>query len=430
MRHRAGLKVRYEIVVDGPGVDADLGAADRAWDDWPAGGGTVQHVEGAVDAAIVALGTHVAAGRVEAQVLVEAVVEQVTDRGLGAVGTLDVAIAVVEIDRQATEYAVAEVAREHRADRREAAVEARERVALVVADDGQLRVGVGSPGQARIDEETLDLRRHCWPIALPAQAHHPVGKLIGHAAAAVADRTADVEAAAHLAEAAALHKNLVVADELGHLGDEVDDAARTRLPVEHRGRPLNDVDALQPIGIDSRGSVAAARQWQAVKKDRCREPADIELLQAGRAGAAALLRGDTRGVTQRLVDRQRVLVLDLLAADDRDRLSRLQDRCVGLSRDGATTGDVAWNRAESASRTVERAAKRRGASLAGHAQFGQLNFGRRHGLCPARARQNEAAGRGQESCIESTTPRPRCSGLGNIVLNVVHLICSRRSTQF
>src|ERR1700712_4518647 len=104
----------------------------------------------------------------EAQIVVEAVVEQVADRALRPVRALEVAVAIVEIDRQAADDAVAEVPREDGADRREAAVEARERIALIVADDGELGVRGWSPGQARVDEGTLHPRRLGRAVGVPA----------------------------------------------------------------------------------------------------------------------------------------------------------------------------------------------------------------------------------------------------------------------
>jgi hypothetical protein len=92
--------------------------------------------------------------------------------------------------------------------------------------------------------------------AVPAEPDDPVGELVGEARDVGFDRPADIEAAAHLAEAAALDEDLAVPDELRHLRDEVDEAARAGLPVEDRGRPLDDVDPLQAVGIDAGEGVA------------------------------------------------------------------------------------------------------------------------------------------------------------------------------
>jgi hypothetical protein len=67
------------------------------------------------------------------------------------------------------------------------------------------------------------------------------------------------------------------------------------------------IQSFQPVGLDRGVGVAPADQRHAVEEDRRVEAADQELLQPGRAGAAALLGGDARGVAQRLVDAERVL---------------------------------------------------------------------------------------------------------------------------
>ena len=167
----------------------------------------------------------------------------------------------------------------------------------------------------------------------------PVQELPG-----LVQRAAEIAGAAYVAEGAAFEGQHVDGIRHRQLRGEVDDAARARLAIQHRGRSLQYVDALEQVGIDLLGGVeGAVEQLELVEElvdavDRV-EAAYADLVVARRE--AAILAGDARGVAQRLAKRARVLLVELCAGHHRDRLGRVDQRRVGL---GGGVG-ILWHEA-------------------------------------------------------------------------------------
>ncbi len=95
------------------------------------------------------------------------------------------------------------------------------------------------------------------PLAVPVQR---AGDIAGHHLAVVIAR---------------FHQHLAPELFLGTLGDQVDDATGGTLPVEHGGRPFEDLHPLEGVLIGPGAGVAAEGGLQAVDEDRRCHPADL-----------------------------------------------------------------------------------------------------------------------------------------------------------
>ena len=115
-----------------------------------------------------------------------------------------------------------------------------------------------------------------------------------------------------------------------HLARQRNETARTRLAVQHRRRPLDDLDPVEPRHVDLRRQIAgAALQLQAVEELRRIEPAQLELVV--HLGARPALFGRHAGdEAERLVEVLQAQSGDVVGGDDADRLRRLGERGVGL----------------------------------------------------------------------------------------------------
>ena len=124
-------------------------------------------------------------------------------------------------------------------------------------------------------------------------------------------------------------------DRVGHrqLRGEVDHAAGTGLAIQHRGRSLQHVDALEQVRVDLLGRVeGAVEQLELVEElvdavDGV-EAANADLVVARRE--ASVLAGDARCVAQCFPERAGILLVKLCACHHRDRLRRVDQRGVGL----------------------------------------------------------------------------------------------------
>ena len=127
---------------------------------------------------------------------------------------------------------------------------------------------------------------------------------------------------------------LEIADRLRrrHLADSIDDATRAGAAIKHRRRSPQHLDAFEIERLQFPARIGSVEQLQPIQ-----EQTDIVGLEAtdqepvvagvGPKGAAA----DARSVAQGLVELAGLLVTDLLAADDGDRLWNLDQRGVGLA---------------------------------------------------------------------------------------------------
>ena len=137
--------------------------------------------------------------------------------------------------------------------------------------------------------------------------------------------------------ASALDPGLVVGRGAGRPADLIDQAARAGLAVEDGGRPLQDVDAIEQEGIDRRQREGLAPgQLQPIEEiddpGRGAEAAEAAQEEAV-VSAGGVGRGQHAGrIVERILDALRVLVVELLARDRRDRLRGFEDGRVGLGR--------------------------------------------------------------------------------------------------
>ena len=133
------------------------------------------------------------------------------------------------------------------------------------------------------------------------------------------------------------------------LGHHIDHASGLILPVEHRGRPFKNFDALQGIGVDL---------WRAAQTPGRRQISAIEIKQGRGKAAAGDFIGDgvavgvaigaqARGVTQGLGQIAGALDLHLIRRHHVDGLRDLQNRCIGFSGRGRSGGNKTVNRSAS-----------------------------------------------------------------------------------
>ncbi|MCY1286410.1 hypothetical protein D9M70_353790 [compost metagenome] len=127
------------------------------------------------------------------------------------------------------------------------------------------------------------------------------------------------------------------------LAHPVDDATGVAHAEQARRRAAHHFDALQRVGFAAEEAVAVAQLLEAVAVVAGGlgvEAADVQPVVALRIGAVGL-HPHTGHVAQRLADGLRVLRVQLLAGDHRDRLRNLDQRGAGLGAAAAGARHVA-----------------------------------------------------------------------------------------
>jgi hypothetical protein len=217
-------------------------------------------------------------------------------------------------------------------------------VALVVGEDRDGGVIVRLERDGGRDEDAVVLGEVDLGFAV---AHH-AGQAPQHGAVLVGG-TAHVELALIAVEAAARDRDL--AELLGRrqLGHVVEDAAGAAAAIHRRGWALENLETLGAIGIEAvEVHVIAGGNPQTVDIEARHggvEAADLEGAEA-RVRAAVDVAADAGGVAQRLADRDRALVPDLVGRDDGDGLRGFDQRRIRLGRGAAA------RRNETAHRTI------------------------------------------------------------------------------
>ena len=258
--------------------------------------------------------------------------------------------AVIGVDpRLAEEQVAADLAvdRGHQgADARQALGLGHIVVFLVLGEQGQAGVVIRPPGQAGGDELAFLLDVIDRRAAVVGQGGQAIEEL-----PLFVQGPAQVQGQAFVVIAAAFQYHLMQRRGGGALADHVDDTARLVLPVQHRRRALEHLDALQGIGLDLQGAAGAAAaigQVQAVQVQRGgREAARGRLIKnlhpVGETAA-----GHAWGVAQGFGDSLGAAGLDLGGGDHVDRLRDFHQRRVGLTAGGAALGDDTGHRAPGA----------------------------------------------------------------------------------
>ena len=330
MFDRARGQLRFQLRVGGDAVAfahalhraaADRLARNAARDRVRAGGERVprQH-----DDAIDGVEMRVAAVVAQGDRIVELMREEGADQILVAVERVPARFAQIGVIGD-----IAAIALVERAERGQELEGRSALIALILAQDRPAGAVGRLPGDAGRNIAPADLHIFHLRVAIARQAHQP-GREGG------ADRAADVG------------RRLIIpvvevgrADPLQHeiglefvgrtLGDDVDDAARRGLAIERARGTLQHLNLLQRIGIEARPRPLTARgQAQAVDEIIVgRKAAGAEAAHRHFIDAAVDAEGfglDASGIGQRIGDAGRGAQLDFLAADDRDRLRRFDDR--------------------------------------------------------------------------------------------------------
>ncbi|CAJ0716807.1 hypothetical protein LMG8323_03367 [Ralstonia mannitolilytica] len=329
MPDRAGREFAFELIVDGIGVRRLLGAGVVARQ--LVGAGPAE----AIDLAQARVAEHITEVLAHRPLVIERVLELIADHALGAAELLDRRVAIEEVPRDE-----AAVAREDTAFRRHAAVVAAFRVMLQVGLQQQVRVGREVDCQRRRNGEALlahvlELRVHAARYACHTKGHHAV----------LVDGAGDVERAFEAIPVAHRDFHLVIRLKQRLLAGQRHHPARRRAAIENRARPFEHIDALQKIRIDLERAIAAlvAHQAQAVEQG----VVDAAVIEAAQRHVVVTVgcphqgRERTRRVVQRLRQAARLLVIQLLLRDHRNRLRRLDDGRVGLGAGRALFGNEA-----------------------------------------------------------------------------------------
>ena len=202
---------------------------------------------------------------------------------------------------------------------------------LEVGQEGDAGGIVRTPGQRGRDEVAAvpDM------VDLGAGVQRQPGHAIEQGARLI-DRAGQVGTPLDPTVAAGLDRQLTRSDIERPLADEIDEATGHVLPVQHRRRPTQDLDAIKAVGVHlGRQQGIAAIGGEPVDEGHgIREAADqigIDPL----VGAAIFFWIDARHVAQRLPHALRALRVDLAGGDDRDGLRRLDQRGRGLGADTA-----------------------------------------------------------------------------------------------
>lgn len=228
---------------------------------------------------------------------------------------------------------------------RYAAVVAPVGIVLQVALQGQGGVVAEVDGQGRGDGVALLLD----VIELGVRALAETDQAVGDALLLV-ERPAEIEAHLLLAHVADAAGDLAVVLVQRLLAGQRHQAARQATAVEHRGRPLEHIDAFEEVRVDLHRAegTAVAHGLEAVEVDVVHavvgEAAHHHVVVA--VGGADLAGEDAGGIAHRLLHGLGGGVVDLLAGDHRDGLAGFQQRLAGLGGDLAMGGQVAIGAAQ------------------------------------------------------------------------------------
>ena len=229
------------------------------------------------------------------------------------------ALGVVAIARFADEAAGRQRTVDVRQDGALPREELRGAAGLVLLPQGLQRQrgrGAGAPGERRHDERAvvryvIDLR-----VGLSLKRHQAVRPF-----AVGGQRAGEIGLQLLAAEGAELHAHFAVRLLLRQLADHVDHAARGTRAEQHAGRAAQHFEALQRVGVGTRGGgvPAGGIGLQAVEVD-------------GRIAAAhrEAVGADACGVGERVLQAGGALVDDLVARDHGHGLGRFGQRGVGF----------------------------------------------------------------------------------------------------
>ncbi len=277
----------------------------------------------------------------EAQVLgkrqriAEVMLEAVADRRLFAPRLVEAGFADVEVVRH-----VARAGREQRAGTRQEVTRSGFRIVLVAGQQRKAGIFVRQPGEGRGDGH---------PLLLAVFDKLMFGS--GDTVQAIEQGVVVIELAAKIKRR---FRQMAVAGAEFHLVNALGGralaghhhhAAGADLAVQHAGRAVHHLHALQQPGIDLPGAAILAREAkvQAVEQlGRITEAAADHFVIA--VGVAAVGGDHPAGVVQCVGDRRRLLVVHLLARDHRDGLRRLTQSGGGLGASGALFSDDPFGR--------------------------------------------------------------------------------------
>ncbi|MDT4826320.1 hypothetical protein FQZ97_596290 [compost metagenome] len=331
---RAGLEIGLQVVVDGELADVLVGDLRRA------GHGALVVDDRDRDHALqFQVGFGVAQVLAELPDVVEAVLEGIAERVIGAVVVVEIRVAEVFVVRDLAGRPVdgGALVRQERT--------APGVVAGELAEEGQLGVVVEVPGQARRDVVALVVDVIDRLVAVAHHATDAVEEL-----ALVVDLAGAVEVDLPVVVVAVLQLHCVAGLGRGAQADQVEQAAGRGLAVDRRGRAAQHGDAFEVPGFGLGVGEVALGQWQAVEELGRGEAARADPL---RARVAAVGAGYGAGhVAHGIVETQHGAVLHLLAGGYRDRAWGFQDRRVGLAGAGRAGGDIAVRRSPGAFRIL------------------------------------------------------------------------------
>jgi len=195
----------------------------------------------------------------------------------------------------------------------------------VVQEKGDGRVGSELEGQGGREVRPLLVHEVDEVVPVQVEADRAHGdRLVG------IERAAEVERSLVEVVAADGEAQVVMGLEARALGDEVDDAARRDLAVQHRGRPLQDLDPLHPeeLLVDPEARIGA----EAVQEDGVagEESTDREPVEA----APAVLVEHARHPVERLGEGQQLLRVELLSVENVHGRRHLEERGLRLRAGG------------------------------------------------------------------------------------------------
>lgn len=217
-------------------------------------------------------------------------------------------------------------------------------VPLVVGQDGERGLFIRLPLERRRDEDAIVAGIVGFELAVANQTGQPVGPHAG-----MVDRAANIQPGLDRVEAA-IAEEAVIDRLVGRpLSDGIDHAASLVLAVEHRGRSLQHLDPLQPVGLDLETGEVDHFLWQPVAIDR--RGAEVETTDQALVEAIVdtpWRSGDAGKIGQGVLKLPRLAVVELLAGHHRNRARNFLQRRVGLRAGGGVPGDVAVIRSDRA----------------------------------------------------------------------------------
>ncbi|MNV45682.1 hypothetical protein D3C71_1374880 [compost metagenome] len=211
-------------------------------------------------------------------------------------------------------------------------------VAGVLREEGQVRVVVDVPGQARRDVVAFVVGmvdRHAAVANHAVDAVQELTFVIEFAGAVEVDLLAVV--------AADFGTHFVAGNGIGATADHVEHATRRGLAIYRRGWTAQQGDALQIPGFNFRVGVGSLWQRQAIEKLSRFEATYAQPVGARIAAVAA--RDHARHVTYGVIEVLNAAIFHLRSGDYRHRTRCFDDRCVGLGASSGASGNIAFHRA-------------------------------------------------------------------------------------